>query len=276
MRYAININFFRKNASVDFKKTAEIIAAAGFTELDYTPPLLKDGWKDDLNFANEIFTFFGLSVHQTHAPFNRYGNYSPEDYKTALERCAEATEILGARFMVAHGDEFDFKTMEFSPEVALEYNHKLFLPYVKRAEAGGYKVAFETVFEDGRKNERRFTSSADELYSLIQSYGSESAVCCWDFGHANVSFKKKAPEVIRRFGNLIQCTHLHDNAGNDSHQMPLTGDIDWAATMKEFKKIGYDGILSVEYAHGWIPFELQEDFLTLTKRAAERAWSLGN
>jgi phage terminase large subunit-like protein len=36
--------------------------------------------------------------------------------------------------MVAHGDEFDFKKMEFTPEAAMEYNRKIYLPYVERAK----------------------------------------------------------------------------------------------------------------------------------------------
>ena len=172
--------------------------------------------------------------------------------------------------MVAHGDEFDFDNLEFSPEAALEYNHNLFLPYVTRAEQGGYKVAFETVFEEMKK--RRFSSQADELMDLIQSFHSDSAVCCWDFGHSNVAFKKEAPQLIKRFGSLIQCTHMHDNAGNDSHQMPLTGDINWSETIGAMKQIGYDGVLSIEYAHGSLPETLAENFINLSFQAARYVW----
>lgn len=271
MEYGINVKFF-KNA-LGIKRAAELVAAAGFTQLDYTPYLLNDNWMDELKEAMEIFSANGLTVHQTHAPFNRYGNYG-ESLALCTDRCAEATELMGAKFMVVHGDEFDFENQEFSPEAALDYNHNLFLPYVERAARNGYKIAFETVFEENFKRRRRFTSDAGELLSLIRSYESKSAVCCWDFGHAHVAFRKNAPAVIRQFGDLIQCTHLHDNAGNDSHQMPLTGDINWQETTAALKEIPYNGVLSVEYAHGSMPAYLAEDFINLTCKTAKHIWTL--
>ena len=219
--------------------------------------------------AQKIFDANGLTVYQTHAPFNRYRQYG-DTYGVCLERCAEATELMGAKYMVAHGDEFDFDNMTFTPEAALEYNRKIFLPYVERAERGGYKIAFETVFDD--MNKRRYTSRADELLDLILSFESKASVCCWDFGHAHVAFGKKAPERALRLGKLIECTHLHDNAGNDSHQIPMTGDIDWTATKAAFDTFGYSGIMSIEYAHGSIPAELKEDYINLSIKTAKYIW----
>ncbi len=268
MEYGINVKFFER--TMELKRAAELAAKAGFTQLDYTPYLLDEVWETNMKEAKAIFDGYGLTVHQTHVPFNRYGRYG-DLHKICLARCAEATEFLGAKFAVAHGDEFDFANLEFSPEAALEYNHKLFLPWVERAERNGYKVAFETVFEESVKR-RRFTSKAEELMDLIRSFQSESAVCCWDFGHAHVSFKKEAPQIIRAFGSLIQCTHLHDNTGIDAHQMPMTGDIDWKETVRAFKEIGYGGVMSVEYAHGSMPTELAEAFIDLTYRSAKYVW----
>lgn len=264
MEYGININFFAR--TVGMQQAAELISSAGFTQLDYTPPLLDENRQKRLMEDLKIFAAYGLTVHQTHAPFNRYGRYGAL-HRACVERCAEITEQAGARFMVVHGDEFDFANSAFSSSEALAYNHDLFLPYVERAEKNGYKIAFETVFED--LNVRRYTSRADELLALITSFDSESAVCCWDFGHAHVAFKHDAPAVIRRFGKLIQCTHLHDNAGNDSHQLPMTGDIRWQDTMAAFRDIGYDGVMSVEYAHGNMPAALIKNFIHLTYDAVD-------
>ncbi len=270
MKYGININFLARTLGV--KKSAELIAKAGFTELDYTPPLKSDSWKEEMKAALDIFADHGLTVHQTHAPYNRYGSYNG-CYGLCLDRCAEATAYMGAKFMVAHGDEFDFENRAFSPEAALEYNHNIFAPYVEQAGKAGYQVAFETVFDDCGK--RRYTSDADELLALITSFESENAVCCWDFGHAFVSFRKNAPEQIRKLGHLIRCTHVHDNNGwSDTHQMPMTGDIDWKATMDAFHEIQYPGIFSIEYAHGCMAEHLTEDFIDLTYRTAVHLWSL--
>lgn len=269
MKYGINIGFFTKN--IGLGKAAELAAKAGFTQVDYTPPLLEDNWKAVMKEAATVFENNGLCVHQTHAPFNRYGAYGSR-FRLCLDRCAEATALLGAEYMVAHGDEFDFENLTFTPEAALEYNRALFLPYVEQSVQSGYCVAFETVFEE--RSYRRYTSQAEELLALIESFESENAVCCWDFGHANIAFGKAAPEVLRGFGRRIRCTHLHDNTGKDSHQMPMTGDIDWKNTMDAFHSIDYRGCMSVEYAHGTVPEPLAERFLDLSFRCAEYLWEL--
>lgn len=269
MEYGININFFVPLLGME--KSAELIARAGFTKLDYTPPITDDGWQNTMREDLAVFRANGLSVHQTHAPFNRYGKHG-DKHLLYVERCAEATEQTGARFMVVHGDEFDFEHLDFSPEAALDYNHAYFAPFVRHAEKNGYKVAFETVFEDWDR--RRFSSKADELLSLIRSYESEAAVCCWDFGHAHIAFKHEEPRVIAEFGALIQCTHLHDNTGRDSHQLPFTGRIRWAETVAALKNIPYNGVLSVEYSHGSMPAHLMADFISLTYKTAAHVWSL--
>lgn len=269
MEYGINLLFF--SGALGVKGAAEKISKAGFTQLDYTPHLGLDTWESQMKEELEIFKAYGLRVHQTHAPFNRYGSWG-DRFGECLERCAYATEYLGADFMVAHGDEFDFANMEFTPEAALEYNRNIYLPYVERAKKNGYKVAFETVFDDCGK--RRFTSKGEELIALIRSFESESAVCCWDFGHAHVTFKRKAPEVIEELGGLIQCTHLHDNAGNDSHQIPMSGDIHWGNTMAALKNAGFKGVLSIEYAHGYMPSPLAEDYIDLSFKAAKHLGDL--
>ena len=269
MEYGININYFA--VAIGLQRAAELIAKAGFSVLDYTPPIRKENWEYDMKEAMKIFEDCGLSVHQTHAPFNRYGRYEGI-HKMCLDRCAEATAFMGAKFMVAHGDEFDFDNLTFSSEAACDYNHRLYLPYAEHAKKNGYKLAFETVFEDWDR--RRYTSKADELMDLITSFDDGSVVCCWDSGHAHVSFGNEAPDTIRKFGPLIQCTHIHDNTGIDAHQLPMTGDIDWKATADAFRDIDYQGITSIEYSHGKMPEHLMEDFICLTYKTAESIWNV--
>lgn len=268
MEYGINADFFEPR--IGLATAVPLIANAGFTKLDYTPSR-KEGWERELEATRHLFAEHGLTVHQTHAPFNRYGKYG-DAHKYWLDQCAEATERLGAKFLVVHGDEFDFEHMTYSTEAALAYNHELFLPYVERAARNGYKIAFETVFEDWDRP--RFSAKAEDLLALIDSFKSESAVCCWDFGHANVAFKKEAPNHIRAFGSRIQCTHFHDNTGRDSHQLPLTGAIDWSANVAAFREIGYDGVISVEYSHGSMPACLMDEFVDLTYKATKHIWEM--
>ena len=268
MEYGIKIGYFIDR--IGLEKSAELVSKVGFARLDYTPNLQEDTWESEMKEALNVFKAYGLSVNQTHAPFNRYRKKHP----SSLERCAEATAYMGAKYMVAHADEFDFENLTYSPEAALDYNHKLFLPFVEQAEKSDYKIAFETVFQDSRPMPR-FTSDADDLMNVIKSFNSESVACCWDSGHANLAFKKEAPEVARRFGSLIQCTHLHDNTGGvDSHQIPLTGAIDWQALMSVFKEFNYSGVLNIELGFGSFPEYLMPEFIELNCKALKHIWSL--
>ena len=74
MEYGININYFSK--TLGLQRAAELISKAGFTVLDYTPPIKEEKWASEMKEAQRIFEGCGLKVHQTHAPFNRYGKYN--------------------------------------------------------------------------------------------------------------------------------------------------------------------------------------------------------
>ena len=88
MEYGINIQFCIREGGLE--RAAKRVAEAGFTMLDYTPDLWRDDWQKQAKEAQKIFDAHGLTVRQTHAPFNRYRSYSPENFLLYLERCAEA------------------------------------------------------------------------------------------------------------------------------------------------------------------------------------------
>ena len=266
MEYGINIDFFR---NAELAKVAKAVSQTGFTCVDYRPPVMQDNWESTMKESCKIFAEYGLRVHQTHVPYKRPGT----NHRLYVERSLESTVFMGAKYAVVHGNEFDFDNVRYSPQAALEYNHNYFYKDVEFAQKNGFKMAFETVFNDHPVN-LRFTSKPDELFELITSFDSKSAVCCWDFGHANISFGESAHEWIVKFGSLIECTHVHDNSGNDSHQMPLTGDINWKQKMDAFKKIGYDNVLSIEYSHGNIPENMISDYLKLSYKSLEHLCSL--
>ncbi len=261
-------------SSVGWEPSVKMIADAGFTLLDYNPPINRDDWEDFMKRDLELFAKHGLRVHQTHCPFYRYTTY--EDIQNVMrERIYEATVKSGAEFMVVHGDEFNVALREYSPEAAFEYNHNMFAPFVKRAEQDGVKIAFETVFADNIKGCERYCARAEELERLIHSFESDAAVCCWDFGHANVAFGKEQYDVARRMGHKLACTHVHDNQGrHDDHLLPYQGNIDWKEITAAFKEAGYQGQFVYELVYGKIAPELMEDYLNYLVKTAKHICSL--
>ena len=260
MKFSMNVEYLTRCASLE--RAAESIAKAGFEYVDYSPKTDIDNWKEKMKEALAIFKKNGLQIYQSHSPMFRY-TWKPA-VKEQISRLIEATSYAGGKYMVVHGDEFDFENFEYSPERAFEYNHELFAPFVEQAKACGIKIAFETVFEDYfsvHKGRPRFTSKFDDLKRLIESFNSDAACCCWDFGHANVEFKEKQVENITRMGSLIECMHMHDNIFDlDLHLAPFMGEIKWKECITALKNTGYKGIVNLEFAHGKVHENVMDSY----------------
>lgn len=247
MSYSINVGYFTgKHHAMNLEDALALIAKIGFDAVDYTGNLLSPDAIKNAPAERELIEKHGLFVEQTHAPFNRYNKYK-EEFSLALENAYERTKILGAKYLVVHGDEYPFDKYEFSYERALAYNYEIYAPYVERAEKDGIALAFETVFPDLAPEKVRFCSRAEDLLSLIEKFNSPAAVCCWDFGHANIAFGAEQADKIRLLGKYIKCTHVHDNRlGKDIHHALFTGDSDLRSIRNAFREIGYSGIFSLE------------------------------
>ena len=257
MEYSICIDYIAK--TMPMERAAQMVSAAGFTALDYTPPVKEDNWEEVMAEHMNIFAANNLHVHQTHAPFNRY-NRCGDKLPLYIERTLQASVAMNASYMIAHGDEFNFKELQYTPERALEFNYELFAPFVEKASKAGLGVAFENVFEDA--NRPRFCSDVSELKALIQRFNTPTVSCCWDFGHAHVACGKEQPEQLKAIAELVTCTHIHDNYyGKDLHLPPFLGEIDWAACMAQLKNVGYKGNLNFEFVYGAIPESLMEGYL---------------
>lgn len=257
MNYSINIQYIAK--TMPMEHAAQLVSEAGFTALDYTPLITDDNWEATMATHLQIFADNHLHVHQTHAPFNRYNHFG-DKHKLLVERTLKAAKEMNAAYMVVHGDEFDFRTMEYTPEKALAYNYDYFAPFVEKAIALDIGIAFENVFEDA--NRPRFCSDVTELKALIEKFNSPNVSCCWDFGHANVAFSKEHPDKLATIVDLVRCTHIHDNYyGKDLHLPPFFGEIDWNKCMQILGNAGYKGNLSFEFVYGAIPEALAKDYL---------------
>lgn len=253
MELSFNLDYYAKD--VGLEKAAKIVSEAGIKLLDYTPK--PDTSPAEWYNAIEIFEKNELGVYQCHAPFNRYGKHgSVEEHKQKLDRCVDMAMELGAKYLVVHGDEFDFDTMTYSAASALEYNYNYFAPIVEKCAKNGIYVAFENVFEDGYCGEGvkpRYGSNPDDLCALIDKYNSEYVCCCWDFGHGAAALGEKCGDGIRKLGKRIECTHVHDNYFSyDMHLVPFLGKIDWKDNMHAMKGSNCD-VLSFEIVYGSIP-----------------------
>ena len=146
------------------------------------------------------------------------------------------------------------------------------LEAVKAAKKHGVKIAMETLFEDrAPKGKRaRFTSYVNELDDIVSKFGDPIVGICWDFGHARVSHGDEQFEEMRKVGDKIIATHVHDNHWSaDMHLLPFEGDTDWNEGMKTLKEIGYNGALTFEMVYGCVPDELIPDYAAWCRKVGE-------
>ena len=276
MKYSINVGSFAAKGTWTLDEILPVLRDTGFGALDFTPSFKVDNWEENAVKETEKSLEQGLLIHQTHAPFNRYGAYG-DKYAEYLKRAYEITKITGAKYFVVHGDEFDFSAMEPTRENFLEYNYRLFAPYVEKAEADGIAIAFECVFQEDGMPTHRFCSKLEDLQAMIEKFGSDKVCCCWDFGHANLSFGEKNADAIRAMGSLIKCTHIHDNYyERDLHLPVFQGKIDWAACRQALKDIAYDGNFNLEISMGYwnIPAEMTREYVRFMYNGVKRFYEL--
>lgn len=248
MDISVNLGYYTKNISLE--KAAKYVSDAGIKLLDFTPCPGSD--KSEWEKASDIFKECGIKVYQCHAPFDRYGTYG-DKHKELLDESLDMAQFFGAKYLVVHGDEFDFVNKTYSPSEALNYNYEYFAPIVERAAKSGIYTAFENVFEDDFRGNPRFSSKTEDLLNLIDKFDNEYACCCWYIGHGAVQNKESCDSEIKKLGKIIQCTHVHDNYYNyDSHLVPFFSLMDWQKNMSALKETKCE-VLSFELVYGEVP-----------------------
>lgn len=264
MELAVNPSHFKKAAVWEQDRTLieaiGLVSEAGFKHLDI-------GTADRAE-AEEIAAYAadkGLSVIQSHMPFNRYKRADYAVFSKELITCAESAKLLGSNILVVHGDEFDFANCEYTPEAALEFNYRFFTPLVDFAAKNNMKVAFECVFNDWWPKERpRFCSKTEELCALTDKFGADTVGICWDSGHAKVEYGKEHISALKTAGDRVIATHIHDNYyGKDLHLFPFMGDTDWPEFMSTLKNVGYNGDFTFELVYDRLPNALAPEYVKL-------------
>ena len=106
------------------------------------------------------------------------------------------------------------------------------------AEPLGVRLALE-VMDNG-------LSTAPALVEMLErDLDGMNVGICMDVGHAHLL--GDTAEAIETASEYLVTTHIHDNRRqHDDHLVPFEGSINWAATIMELDKIGYDGVLMYE------------------------------
>lgn len=253
-----------------------LAARAGFKALDFTGSYKTPEGLEETRRQRELLDSLGVAAKQSHAPFNRYRTYPDSEFPALFHRSFASSAILGVKYVVVHADEY--RSVErYDRREIVEFTYNYLAPELEFAKKHGMKLAIENLFEDlpsGLKRfdgKSRFTSRVEEVIAIIERFNDPDVVCCWDFGHAAVSFGNGMTDALKSAAKYVKCTHVHDNYLNsDSHMLPFTGKIDWKAEMAVLADAGYNGNISLELVYDRMPDELLPDWLSLCEKTAVR------
>jgi sugar phosphate isomerase/epimerase len=254
------------------------IAANGFgavelfatrSHFDYHDPAAIDALNDWLREA-------GLELHSVHAPItdvfangrgHRTFSTATRDggaRKATLHEMAAALAIARTvpfKYLVVHlgvpvvqlagGDAARDENSREAAIRSIEEIHGM-------AQAAGVTVALEVM--------GNALSTPSDLIDIIErSFEGADLGICMDVGHAHLL--GDTTDAIETASEYLVTTHIHDNRRqSDDHLVPFQGNINWAATVMAFEKIGYDGVLMYEVRNAESPTSVLEKAASARKR----------
>lgn len=257
------------------ERAVELIAKAGFDAWDFSMfemcrydwgnqcllennhPLSGNGYLAFARKLKQIGLDNGIVCNQSHAPFPTSCAAIRSYYKRAIECTAEA----GGKICIIHPD--NNKSAEENAQMYFEL-----LPFAKDC---GVKIATENMWNwNDEKDEAAPAACSDpaSFNAHLDAVNDEFFVACLDIGHAEMrGLGTTAVEMIKALGPRLQALHIHDNdLWHDSHQIPMSMGIDFAAVVKALKEIDYKGYFTLEsdrYLNGYTPENILEGLKNL-------------
>ena len=262
MYISTEINSFKALGTNE--RVLQLLKDAGFDAYDYTTyhGSLAEGevlsHPDYLSRAAEFrrkADAIGIVCNQAHAPYPsaideehpRFGmraeEYNPYAHQK-ITRAIEVAGILGAKCIVVH--PWNYYTAE--------QNRQLYLSFETAARRAGVKIAVENMWNcEGKGTENfRATPAAcshhEDFKAHMDLLPKDVYVACVDLGHAEMGgLGTSAVKMVETLGDYVQALHIHDNdLRHDSHGLPYTMQMDFAAALAALKKVGYKGDVTLE------------------------------
>ena len=240
-----------------FALQCQYAAEAGFRHVSVNfnevPPKTEAEWKAITEDVGNILAKNGLSCVQTHLKYHDLLESSEvPDEVTDFHICQTllAAGALGAKYNAFH-PRSSIST-GYRPSKSFEDNRALLSKYLEYAVKANTVIAVENIpiFPGRSKLMPFYSSTFEDLATLVDSFSDEHIAICWDFGHANL-LKWEQSDAIGFLGDRIKCTHIHNNFGFcDDHSTPDMGNINWKSAMAALAATGYDGPLTLE-THCW-------------------------
>ncbi len=236
-------------------KAIELYAKAGFDAWDFSMfSMFRYNWqeqcmeqndhplagKDYLKFARQLKQVGldnGIFCNQAHAPFP----VTCPGIDAYLKRAIECTAEAGGEICVIHPGN----------NRSVQENAEMYMALLPFAKEHGVKIAAENMWNwDNTLGHSSFAACAtgESFCQHIDAVSDPYLVACLDLGHAEMKGSGDgAVGMIHALGHRLQALHIHDNdLLNDSHQIPFSMKMDFAAIVRALKEIGYTGFFTLE------------------------------
>jgi hexulose-6-phosphate isomerase len=144
-----------------------------------------------------------------------------------------------------------------------EENAEMYFELLPFAKEHNVKIATENMW-NWKKFHRHSCFAAcatpESFNAHLDAVNDDYLVACLDIGHAEMKGSEtSAPEMIRGLNKRLKALHIHDNDKlHDSHQIPFSMNIDFAAIVDALQEIGYDGYLTLEASRYLNDFDISE------------------
>ena len=208
-----------KASNLSYQQRLDIYKKIGFKEiaLFVDNSYLNDGetYFDIINYAKSI----GLSINQAHADYkisNLICDETTDEYFNYMYEKLCDCKQLGIKYLVAHASR-----NSDAPEISVAQLEKL------SALMDNFKG--DDVFlclENVRNN--------TNLHKVLQLNHPQIKMC-FDLGHAHCFDNEDT--LFDNCKQHIVCSHLHNNFGDDTHNLPTNGEIDFQKFLTKLENI---------------------------------------
>ena len=260
MNFSITVRISKEKTLGNMEKELEILSKSKFKNINFGFTEIQNLLDEDIDLSNITNKCKELKLvsNTGHAPihwpftFNDYYNRTDREIlEKRIIKSIQMSKLFDIKWLVIHVGTYLDENGKYDMEKSIECNIRYLDKFIKCADQNGIKIAIE----NGTQNEIYGAPPyVDELIKIVDyfnnKYQKEILGICFDFGHANVG-KVNIYEEIKKIGNKLKVTHIHDNFGKDDHNFPFNGTINWNLAMKALKEIDYSGELNLEIRYNF-------------------------
>ena len=238
----------------NYEEGMRLMKAHGYDGFDYQglasvpkSPLYKMSDEERKAYLTKVKTCaeeIGLEIYQLHGAMPCVDFSTEEGSQTQIEHFK--TSILGAAYLgcpkiVVHPFMPGLKSNTPSDE-EIPINARLWKELAPFAREHGVIVCVENVGAP----QGTAMSYIENIKRVLDEVNDEYIKACLDTGH----FEAVGTDIygaVCLLGDHLAALHVHDSAfGQDRHAIPFQALVDWKGFARGLKKIGFQGVMSLE------------------------------